>query len=56
MTDHEKLHEIALLLETWRFERDRLDAMVQNYPTDLVTARLISYSDHVKQLERILYP
>lgn len=55
MTDKQKLHEIAIKIEEWRIEMNRLDEMSRTFPSDLVTAQLITTANHISQLERIVY-
>lgn len=55
MTEADKLREIAIQVQAWRIELAKLDRQCANYPTDLNTARFVTYAEHISQMEKILY-
>lgn len=55
MSETGKLNAVAVLLERWRVDRDKFEAIADRSPNDLTITQWAIYSEHVSELEKILY-
>lgn len=55
MSETGKLNAIAVLLEKWRADKDKFGEIVDRMPTDLSITQYAVFSEHVSELEKILY-